>query len=67
LESLGYVLVYLAKGKLPWQVSDKKSDKLTKIRQITEIKTTTTTQDLCENLPPIFAKFFSYISVLRYG
>ena len=30
------------------------------------MKTSTTTQDLCEDLPPIFTKYFSYLETLSY-
>ena len=50
LESLIYVLVYLMRGKLPWQGVEA-SSKERKYVRIGEIKTTTEPEQLCHGLP----------------
>jgi len=61
LESLGYVLVYFAKGKLPWQGLRAKT-KQEKYDVIREKKMTTTMESLCFNLPDEFA---TYLNICR--
>ena len=50
LESLGYVLVYLLKGGLPWQGMQAKTKK-EKYARISEKKIETKVEDLCDKLP----------------
>ena len=65
LESLGYLLVYLILGRLPWQgfISHSKEDKYYKIK---EIKTNTTPEELCKELPPQFEEYIKYTRNLEY-
>ena len=65
LESLGYVLIYLCLGKLPWQgkISNSKEDKYYKIL---EIKKSITPSELCESLPPQFEEYIKYVRNLKY-
>ena len=65
LESLGYVLVYLCLGRLPWQgkISHSKDDKYYKIR---EIKKNISLSLLCQNLPPQFEEYIKYTRNLEY-
>jgi serine/threonine protein kinase len=49
LESLGYVLVYLMKGELPWN-GIKAKNKMEKYKKIMEKKIETTPDILCEGL-----------------
>ena len=65
LESLGYLLVYLLIGRLPWQghLSHSKEDKYYKIRQI---KKSTTSEQLCQGLPPQFEEYVTYTRGLKY-
>lgn len=65
LESLGYVLVYLLSGQLPWQ-GLRANNKNEKYRKIFEKKLATGTEQLCRNIPPEFAQFFSHIRNLRF-
>jgi len=64
LESMGYVLCYLAKGNLPWQnmllQDDMKKYYVGKIKQKMPIK------KLCKGLPEEFALYFEYIQQLEY-
>lgn len=52
MESLGYVLIYLATGELPWKGLNN-MDAKAKFDKITELKLTTTTQLLCKSLTGI--------------
>ena len=50
LESLGFVMVYLAKGYLPWE-KVKCETRSIQCKKVTEIMTLTTIDDLCKDLP----------------
>ena len=50
LESIGYVLVYFKKGKLPWQGVNAQN-KTEKYHKIMEKKMSIPVEQLCENLP----------------
>lgn len=62
LESVGYVLVYLAKGRLPWQgqTGTSEEEKLSKIHRL---KIETKTKLLCDKLPACFAEYIDYVRV----
>ncbi|CAD8067160.1 unnamed protein product [Paramecium sonneborni] len=65
LESIGYVLIYLASGNLPWMnlQIDSKDAKYTKIYQIKkEIKT----ESLCFNLPKCFYFYMNDVKSLEF-
>lgn len=65
LESVGYLLIYLLQGRLPWQgyISHSNEDKYYKIKQI---KKSTTPEELCEGLPPQFEEYIKYTRSLEY-
>ena len=65
LESLGYILVFLCKGRLPWQgkISRSKEDKYYKIK---EIKKNITPKELCQDLPIQFEEYVKYTKNLKY-
>lgn len=65
LESLLLVLVYLLKGKLPWQGGKYKS-KVDKQVQIRMQKLLISAEELCEGLPPVYSKAFTYIRSLGF-
>ncbi len=50
LEAIGYVIVYLLKGYLPWQ-GIKANNKQEKYHKIMEKKMTTPVEILCKGLP----------------
>lgn len=61
LESLGYVLVYLLRGSLPWQ--GLKAQQGEDIDEIVGLKKReTTTKELCEGLPKAFELYFEHLS-----
>ena len=65
LESLGYVLVYFLKGKLPWQ-SLKAVNKNDKYGRIFEKKLTTSIKELCESLPEEFVTYFETVRSYKF-
>jgi hypothetical protein len=65
MESLGYVLIYFLKGKLPWQ-GLKTKDKDKKYELISEKKTVTSSETLCEGLPQEFKKYIDYCKLLKF-
>ena len=65
LESLGYLMVYFLKGRLPWQ-GIQAVDKEDKYANILAKKRTTTIESLCTDLPPEFALYFNYVRSLGF-
>ncbi len=65
LEAIGYILVYLYKGKLPWQ-GIKHKDKKEKYRLIGESKENTSEEEICENMPREFTIFLKYVRNLDF-
>ena len=64
MESLGFLWVYLAKGRLPWQgITDCAGP--AKIGRIGQLKMTTPVEELCSGLPQEFAAFITYARSLR--
>ena len=65
LESVGYVLLYFLKGKLPWQ-SLMIKNKEERYHKIMEIKRDISTCELCQGCPEEFQKYFDYVRKLEY-
>ncbi len=65
LESLGYVLVYLIKHKLPWMNAGG-NDKREQGERIMNIKVKTSMEDLCTGLPLAFVHYFRHVRALAY-
>lgn len=65
LEGLGYTLVHLSTGSLPW-IGMKKNGKIDK-KGIAHAKKTLTEDSLCEGLAPPFRQFMTYVSKLGFS
>ena len=65
LESIGYVLIYLLKGSLPWQGFQGKNEH-EKYEKIAEKKMTTSYETLCEGLPSEFIQYFETVRNLEF-
>lgn len=66
LESLGYVLIYLLKGKLPWQnqAGSNRKEKYAKMQVIKE--QALLSKSLFQGLPPAFQRYFEYVQSLKF-
>jgi len=65
LEAIGYVLVYLVRGFLPWQ-GIKANNKQEKYHKIMEKKMTTPVELLCKGLPIEFSTYLNYCRTLKF-
>jgi casein kinase 1 len=65
LEAIGYILVYLFKGKLPWQ-GIKNKDKKIRYKLIGEKKKEISEEELCLNMPKEFMVFLKYARNLDF-
>lgn len=65
MESIGYMLIYMATGHLPWQGMKKKS-KNNSVDTIGEKKMSINLQNLCTGLPLCFQKYISYTRELGF-
>ena len=65
LESLGYVLVYLLKGSLPWQDVTGKN-RTERLKKILVQKIETSSTDLCSGLPNEFEQYMDYCKDLEF-
>ena len=69
LESLGYLLIYFAKGgRLPWlnMHSNPYEDKIKRIEKISLVKQKIKEEELCKGLPEEFIKFMKYVKKLGF-
>ena len=65
LESVGYVLIYLLKGILPWQGIDAKT-KEEKYSKILYKKQITSEEELCSDYPDELVSYLKYTKNLKY-
>jgi len=65
LESLGFVLVWFALGKLPWQGIKANSRKILNYK-IMQKKINTPIEKLCKQLPSAFNTYFDYCRALEF-
>ncbi|KAF1744155.1 hypothetical protein MXB_2836 [Myxobolus squamalis] len=64
LESVGHMLIYFLRGALPWQgLNDNQGNQYIRIRQV---KQATTIENLCKDIPDIWATFLSYCRNLEF-
>ena len=67
LESIGYMLVYLATGCLPWKgISLKDKNRERKYREMLLSKKYSTPEDICRGLPIEFAEYIKYCKKLSF-
>ena len=66
LESLGYILIYFLKGKLPWQ-GLKAETRKESTRLIFEKKLGVSLKELCNDLPSGFYEYLNYVRLLGFG
>jgi len=65
LEAIGYVLMYFARGNLPWQ-GLKAATKKEKYERISEKKIITSVEQLCKGFPAEFAAYLNFARSLRF-
>lgn len=65
MESIGYVLVYFARGSLPWQ-GLKANTKKQKYQKIMDKKMSVPISRLCDGIPDCLRKYIEYSRSLRY-
>ncbi|CAD8136389.1 unnamed protein product [Paramecium octaurelia] len=65
LESLGYMLIFLLKGSLPWQNVDYKNEE-EKVKIVGLMKMRISSQELCQDLPNEFMKFIDLVKKMSY-
>ena len=65
LISIGYMLIYLIKGKLPW--SKIKSGTISeRFNNTLNLKKNITNEELCKNLPSEFCDYIKYVKSLKF-
>ena len=65
LESLGYLLVFFLKGKLPWQIG-KKMTQTERKKTVAGLKENMKLEELCMKLPITFINFLKYVKNLSF-
>jgi|TARA_B100000963_G_scaffold361869_1_gene400432 serine/threonine protein kinase len=65
LESIGYMLIFFLKGRLPWQ-GLRGSTKSKRSENIFNTKNTTSLHKLCDGIPKEFYLYMKYCRVLRF-
>ena len=65
LESIGYMLVYLMKGSLPWQ-NVKIDNKKENYFKVAQLKKLINPEILCKDLPKEFAQYLRYVKNLKF-
>lgn len=66
LESFFYILIYMIKGKLPWQGLVVFDDE-TRMRKIAELKCSISAEKLTEGLSQKLCTFFKYVKKLKFN
>ena len=65
MESLGYLLLYFLRGRLPWQGLDIKPDQDRNLT-VMEQKKNIDVNELCDQVPREFATYVEHVRVLRF-
>jgi hypothetical protein len=66
MESLGYILIYLVRAKLPWQGLIFFDEEM-RMRRIAELKCSISTSKLCEGLPEEFEHYMTHVKNLKFA
>lgn len=66
LEALSYVLLYLAKGRLPWQGLSRKLGGKARDAEVLRLKTETPEAAMAAGLPAVFGDFIGYCRRLEF-
>lgn len=66
LESVGYMLIYFLKGKLPWQGLKKKQHEKA-YKAIGNVKTCISLNSLCSGIPNCFIEYLKYCKGLKFS
>ncbi|OHT03442.1 Casein kinase I [Tritrichomonas foetus] len=66
LECLGYVWAYFLRGSLPWMGIDE-GDKKNKYKQITEVKSKTSVEELFSGFPQEFVEYMYMVKQMRFS
>ncbi|KAH6607591.1 casein kinase i isoform delta, partial [Trichoderma cornu-damae] len=68
LESLAYMLIYFARGSLPWQGCANENEPTNVMRdRIARLKLTLPVELICKDLPSEFARHLKYVRSLKYN
>ena len=65
IESIGYMLVYFMKKRLPWQ-GVTGTRKMERYLKIYKLKKNTTPEELCKGLPPEMTEYMTYAKKLEF-
>ena len=65
LESLGYLLIFFLKGKLPWQFAAKLTQTDRK-KMVANLKEKIKVEELCQRLPQTFSVYLRYVKNLSF-
>ena len=65
LESIGYMIIYFMRGKLPWQ-EVKGNKKIERYLKIYKMKKNVAPEDLCKSLPKQMVEFMRYVKHLEF-
>jgi serine/threonine protein kinase len=65
MEAIGYMLVYMFKGKLPW-MGIKHKDKKERYKLVGEKKECITEEELCKDMPKEFCVYLKYVRTMDF-
>ena len=66
MESLGYMMLYLLRGRLPWNGLKAESTQQ-KVRLIMDMKENISLDDLCRDVPNEFKEYMTHVKRLDFG
>jgi hypothetical protein len=65
MESLGYMILYFLKGRLPWHQVKGKSNQQT-VQVIKDRRAAISSNELCSDVPEKFRNYMDYVQTLNY-